>query len=119
MSDIHIIRASDVIEEVWERAEQRQAAHEAWQASPERWAFDGRPTWADLIAREPRLVAVEAAARRAGAGTEDYRRWYREIKPRIEALVGFLADGQPPPLCTATAYDVAYQHILRAYEGPA
>lgn len=116
MSDLHIIRANDVKDEIWRQAQQRQAAYAAWQASADRWEFSGRPTWPEIVQREPRLQAVEALARRAGTGSDDYRAWYREVKPRLERLVGHLADDQVPPLQTSAAYDVAYHHLLRVYE---
>lgn len=116
MSDTGIVQLSDVWDQIWERAQQRRRAQEAWEVSPDRWEFAGHPTWAELVTREPRLVALVGSARRAGARADDYIAWYREVKPRVERLVGHLADGQPPPLQTSAAYDVAYQHLLRVYE---
>jgi len=81
------------------------------------------PTWAALVAAEPRLGALLAEARRVSArGKPDFCAnavWYgwgnhRGFKPRLIHLVGFWAEGADPILHTGAAYDIAYQRIYRA-----
>jgi hypothetical protein len=115
--DRYIIRASDLGDTIWNRAQQKARQRDEWAASPDSWDFDGPLTWTAIAEREPRLHWLASYA--AAVGRSDrhtYDAWYRDIKPKLEALVGNLADDQPPPLQTSAVYDVVYQHLLRLYE---
>ncbi len=84
-----------------------------------------RPTWAQLVASEPRLGALLAEARdgqRVDRGrycaNEAYFGYGRcrggGIKPRLGRLVGWYAESDDPALRTSDAYDAAYHAIYDA-----
>lgn len=86
-----------------------------------------RPTWAQLIALEPRLAALyrKAAAIKDNGEAEEFcanSHWYGYfgepgLKPHLLALVGFERLRRPDDakiLYSSAAYDVAYQHIYSA-----
>ncbi len=79
-----------------------------------------RPTWQDLVAREPRLAELRVAAERirptANASFCANAAWYGYagqfgLKPRLLRLVGWGAQNQDPVLRSSDAYDVAYQTL--------
>jgi hypothetical protein len=73
------------------------------------------PGWADLAQREPRLEALCARAKRLHAGRFDDRIWCG-LKHELSALVGWDAPVTNPLLVDHLAYEVAYRHLLTAYE---
>jgi hypothetical protein len=79
-------------------------------------ALDREPDWSALVQAEPRLadLALEAVAQ-AGEGAWCRWRWYeRELKPRVELLVGWGAhyrEGAPPVLTTPAAYETAVAYL--------
>ena len=78
-----------------------------------------RPTWAQLVKREPLLDGLEAAIREVRPKGPHYcanARWYgyneyrgRGFRAQLENLVGW--DARCPDLQTSDAYDVAYRHL--------
>lgn len=84
-----------------------------------------RPTWEQLVAREPRLGEVMATARAARRDTPARycanEAWFgygphrgQGVKPLLDPLVGWHAESRDPLLTTSLAYDVAYRTIYAA-----
>lgn len=117
-NEFNVIRPDDpsIWDRIWERAQRKAREREAWEASPDAWHFDAPVTWEAIANRDPRLNSLASYAVAVGRRDTTYNAWYRDIKPRLERLVGHLADDQPPPFWTSDVYDVAYQHLLRLYE---
>lgn len=76
-------------------------------------------TWRQLVALEPRLTWLLAAAR----GTRDTGEtpsfcanavWLEDFKPMLNRLVGWGAWRRDPVLRSSAAYDLAYGHIYAA-----
>jgi hypothetical protein len=84
-------------------------------------------TWEEIIAVEPRLLALYDEALQACRENRGRRRqsgvmiFYRQFKPRVVALVGFGAVGErlyhPQYFGKRTPYDIAYEKILGAVCG--
>ncbi|MGN6561976.1 MAG: hypothetical protein ACTHMU_04885, partial [Thermomicrobiales bacterium] len=74
-----------------------------------------RLTFAELCAREPRLVAlareIDTAPRRADFCANAV--WFGRTgyKSRMSRLVGHFAETDDAALCTSAAYEVAYQAL--------
>jgi len=77
---------------------------------------DRAPTWVELIQVEPRLVEVEAMALRLHprASQDDWPRAWSDVKAAFMPLVGWEAEQYG--LRHSAAYDVAYDHLLNAFE---
>jgi hypothetical protein len=82
-----------------------------------------RPTWASLVAAEPRLGHLLREIRAVRATGDRFcanRVWYgyanprRGFKARMCALVGWDREHGPSELRTHRAYDVAYQTLYDA-----
>jgi hypothetical protein len=90
-----------------------------------------RPTFAQLVALEPRLADLLARAKEFRRGRkrisyeavleEWYGRrdvqWDRGLRGAVVHLVGFMRKDGDPILHTAAAYDVAYDTIFDALDG--
>ena len=77
--------------------------------------------WSDLTTLEPRLIALERDARKAGLSSRgdwtDWPAWLR-VKTRMIALVGFGASVMSDSrLRTSTSYDVAYSRLFAVFCG--
>jgi len=74
------------------------------------------PTWEELVALDPRLVGVQRLAieRRSAVTSGSVHAW-GDIKRVMMRLVGWAAEVYE--LRTSTAYNVAYDHLLRCWEG--
>lgn len=74
-------------------------------------------TWEQIIAIEPRLVALLADARGMTLPTDHpaYWRRYETLKRRLQRFVG--RDAEHLELQSSDAWDVAHSTILAAYEG--
>ncbi len=78
-----------------------------------------RPTWDDLVAREPRLADLRIAAERVRAVDTSFCAnavWYGYgghlgLKPRLVRLVGWGAQSRDPVLRSCDAYDLVYQTL--------
>lgn len=116
MSEENIRMYGDVMDEVMASIEAKMNKAAAWETYPGRWEFPERPTWEDVVAREPRLEYLQTVALNAGLSCDSYAAWYERVKPEIERLVGRGADDQPPPFWSSRVYDAVYQHLLRIYE---
>jgi hypothetical protein len=99
--------------------ERRTLSQAQWEALPK--------TWEEIIAVEPRLLALYDEALQACRENRGRRRqsgvmiFYRQFKPRVVALVGFGAVGErlyhPQYFGKRTPYDIAYEKILGAVCG--
>jgi hypothetical protein len=70
--------------------------------------------YAELCTIEPRLADLLVEMMRRQPTT---CAWYREIKPRVEALVGWGTDN--PELRTCEAYDIVYRALYSlCYDPP-
>ena len=70
--------------------------------------------WKTLVELEPILKRLEPMAELADA--EDWQAW-ESVKRQLSPLVGWAARDAAAELQTSTAWDVAYQHLLRRFEG--
>ena len=68
-------------------------------------------SWRYLVATEPRLRSIERLARSVGRSWLAWERVKRALRP----LAGW--DARRPELQSSEAWDVAYQHLLRVWEG--
>jgi hypothetical protein len=74
-------------------------------------------SWQMLVALEPALGRLWDTAHHAGSGADCLcaeRLWEEELKPALTYLVGFGRPQVHPILSTTTAYEVAYNALLRA-----
>jgi len=69
-------------------------------------------SWEQLVIREPRLEQLRCRARSAAGG--DAREW-SILKRDMDRLVGWDSN-RSDELASAEARDVAYRHILAAFE---
>jgi len=73
-------------------------------------------TWEQLTAHAPELIELERLARgnRRRYGTHEFWCGWSDLKARMARLVGWHA--AKPELAGERAYDIAYRHLLDAYE---
>jgi len=73
-------------------------------------------SWDELTAHEPELIELEKLARgnRRRYGSHAFWLGWSELKARTARLVGWHA--AKPELANSHAYDIAYRHLLDAYE---
>lgn len=69
-------------------------------------------TWDMLVAKEPRLIAIERTAAR---NAQDWPAW-SAIKKSLVKLIGWDAITNDAQLATREAFEVAYDHLLRTWE---
>lgn len=69
-----------------------------------------------IAAKEPRLLPIfdEAESVKDLPYWEKNRFWYKNLKPRMENLVGFYIDDEE--LSTCEIYDTVYRHCLDVME---
>ncbi len=80
---------------------------------------DHRPTWEDLVVREPRLADLRAVAERVRDGDASFcanAAWYGYggclgLKSHLLRLVGWGTQSGDPVLRSCDAYDVAAQTL--------
>ena len=80
-------------------------------------------TWEELVERQPWLAELERMVLAVDGSDPRFcanEAWFgygahrgHGIKPRMERLVGWLADAPDPTLRTSAAYDAAYRALYR------
>ena len=84
-----------------------------WTGEPVIIAERRDDAWEALVATEPRLLALK---RDLIAGRRERNYWpaWSQASARLRQLVGWGADH--PQLRTSAAYEVAYRHLLTAFD---
>lgn len=104
------------VDELMEDAERRRAMRTV--------PIEGRPTWQDLVDREPMLQDLLDDAKAThhecwscrfyGVSQRGIRPRLPGLKSRVCDLVGFGSHHENPALHTSAAYDTVYQTVLHA-----